>query len=91
MLLKKSLRGVSNPLAKKSTSPIGLQTAHEHRLRIRRPLKTSREKSVSDFFNSIELERPLEEPSRAASSLGLFDACPCPRAWGRATARAGRH
>jgi hypothetical protein len=47
-------------------------------------------KSVSDFFNSIELEGPLEEPSRAAGSLGLFDACPCPRTWGRATARAGR-
>jgi hypothetical protein len=41
MLLKKSLRGVSNLLAKKSTSQIGLQTAREHGLRVRRPLKTS--------------------------------------------------
>lgn len=49
MLLKKSLRGISNPPAKKSTSQINLQADREHWLRLRRPLKTSRERRSATF------------------------------------------
>jgi len=40
ILLKKSPYEIFNLLAEKSTPQIGLQTAREHRLGVRRPLKT---------------------------------------------------
>jgi hypothetical protein len=49
ILSKKSLCGVCDSLAKKLTSPVGLQTAAEHRLRVRRPLKTLRERRSATF------------------------------------------
>jgi len=49
MLLKKSLLGSFNPLAGKSTSQIGRQTAREPRSRVRRRPKTSPHRQTVTF------------------------------------------
>jgi len=49
ILLKKSPYEIFNLLAEKSTPQIGLQTAREHRLRGRIPLKTLRERRSATF------------------------------------------
>src|SRR6266700_2720303 len=59
ILLKKSLCGFCNPLAKKTTSQIGLQTARGLRLRVRRPLQTSRKRRSATFSNSIGRTQPF--------------------------------
>jgi hypothetical protein len=61
ILSKKSLYGVCDSLAKKLTSPVGLQTAAEHRLRVRRPLKTLRERR-----SATSASEPAADPFRAA-------------------------
>jgi hypothetical protein len=60
MLLKKSLYGVCHPLAKKSTSQIDLQTAREHRLRVRRLPKTLRERRSATFSTASATSGPLQ-------------------------------
>jgi hypothetical protein len=81
IVLKKSLHGFCDPLATKSTSQIGPQTARECRATVRRPPKTSRE-ILSATFSTVSAARCLSRPTtgvpasadRARSTTGRFSA-----------------
>ncbi len=66
IVLKNSWSAVFGPLAKISASQIGLQTARVHRLRVKRPLKTSRDRPSPSFSTLSAGRRPMRWAYRAA-------------------------
>jgi hypothetical protein len=77
ILLKKSLRGFFDSLARKSTSQIGLQTAREHRSRVRRPPKTSLQKQIGTFSTVLTDLCPPRRPPDGADSTSHMTVKDC--------------
>jgi len=72
MLLKKSLRDVSNPLAKKSAPQIGLQGRSRTSVKGKKTPENLARKTVSDFFNSIKAKRSFID---SKTGQGTSDRC----------------
>ncbi|RKT24433.1 hypothetical protein B0G69_0097 [Paraburkholderia sp. RAU2J] len=81
--MKKSPRGFLSSPARKSTSQIGLQAARAFPLRVRRPLKTSRQRRSATFStvsgDDRTLARGIERPSLAACCPMRFGSSCCAR------------